>query len=115
MYALATCRGSILRGTTTDEYGDVADAANIIATGVLASIQETTHRVWDRATQTPRIVRGFGCSMPSTTDIGPDDRFRDDTNGVTYIVVAVTQPGGPAWTSDLEVELKRINGSGTTP
>jgi hypothetical protein len=41
-------------------------------------------------------------------DLRIGDRVRDDTNGITYIVNDVTQPGGVGWTSDLDVDLKRI-------
>lgn len=112
MYTLATCTGSILRGTSTDVYGDEVDAGTVVQSGVQAAVQEKQHRVFDPATQAPRVVRSIEAYVQSDVDIRDGDQFRDDTNNITYAVVVVTQPGGPAWTSDLSVELQRINGRG---
>ncbi len=108
MYALATCTASILRGTTTDEYGDTVDSDTVVYTGIPMSIQETESSVFDPATQTRRVVRRPQGACQSDVDLRIGDRIRDDTNGITYIVNNVTQPGGVGWTSDLAIELKRI-------
>lgn len=108
MYALASCTASILRGTTVDEYGDPQDVDTVVHTGVPFSIQETEARVYDPATQTSRVVRTPVAACQSDVDLRIGDRVRDDTNGITYIVNDVTQPGGVGWTSDLDVDLKRI-------
>lgn len=108
MYALASCTASILRGTTVDQYGDVEDTGTVAATGIPMSIQDTTQRVWDPSTQTPRVVRVIQAYCQSDVDLRTGDQVRDDTNGITYMVTNVTQPYGPAWTSDLDVDLKRV-------
>jgi hypothetical protein len=108
MYALATCTASVLRGTSTNQYGDLQDNGTVVATGLLASIQEADRTVWDPATQTPRIVRKIWAAMQSDAPIQSGDQLRDDTHGITYMVNSVTQPGGPGWTSDLEIDLRRI-------
>lgn len=108
MYALASCLASILRGTTVDQYGDAQDNSTVVASGVPMAIQDTTQRVWDPATQTPKVVHSIECSVQSNVDLRIGDQVRDDTNNVTYIVNNVVQPYGPAWTSDLDVDLKRI-------
>ncbi|MEU9819210.1 hypothetical protein ACIGG9_16035 [Pseudonocardia alni] len=107
MYAVATCRGSILRGTTTDAYGDESDVATVVATGVLACLREVSSRIFDHATQTPRQVRRTTAQVPSATDIRVGDRFRDDRHDVVYEVLNVARPGGPGRVPDQEVELRR--------
>lgn len=113
MWALATCRASIFRGTYTDEYGDtVPNNAAALHTDVLASIIEKNSRVWDPATQTPRVVRVVSGTVPSTTDILTGDRIRDDRNGVLYVVQNVTRPRTPGRTPDVALELKRVGEDG---
>lgn len=108
MYVVATCTASILRGTATDTYGDAVDSAVAIATGVLASIREQSRVALDPATQEPRIVRYVEGVMPAGTDVTDTDQVRDDTHGVTYMVVAATQDRQPGFTPDLQLQLKRI-------
>jgi hypothetical protein len=110
MYAVATCRGSILRGTTENEFGDDEDNNTVAASGVLARIKTTSRRIFDSSTQTARIVDVPMARMQSNTDIRPGDRFRDDTHGgTTYAVINVTQPDQQGRESDLVIELKKVN------
>lgn len=108
MYALASTRVSILRGTSTDDYGDETDEPTVVASGVLACIREVASRVQDRTTGTPRQIRRVEAQLPSPTDVRVGDRLRDDRHHLTYLVENVTAPGGPGHTADLEVELKRV-------
>lgn len=108
MYALATCTTSILRGTSTDAYGDVIDNATVAASGIPASIIVSSRTVQDSATQTSRVVETIHCEMISNLDVRDTDQIRDDTHGITYAVQAVTQPNGPGITPDLQIELRRV-------
>lgn len=108
MYALATCTASILRGTTTDEYGDAVDASTVAHSGVNAQILDNVMRVYDPSTQTPRIVRSYICHMQSGTDVRIGDRLRDDTHDVVYIIENVTQANQAGLTVDLILDLRRI-------
>jgi hypothetical protein len=108
MYEIATCKASILRGTSTDAYGDVTDTGTVIASGIIASIRESSRTVFDPSTQTPRVIRTIDCRLPSGIDVVNTDQVRDDTYGITYIVAGVTVPRQPGFAADLEVQLKRI-------
>jgi len=112
VYALATCTASIFRATTSDPvYGNpIPDNTVPLYTGVIASIVEKDSRTWDRATQTPRVVRVVRGTVGSTTDILTGDRIRDDTHGELYTVHNVTRPRAPGRTPDVELELKRVGG-----
>lgn len=113
MWALATCRASIFRGTTPDPYGDpVPNNSSPSATGVLLAVDELSSQVWELSTQTPRVVRTIRGTVPSTTDIVTGDRIRDDRHGVLYVVQNVTRPRTPGRTRDVELELKRVGGDG---
>jgi hypothetical protein len=108
VYALATCSGSILRGTETNRYGDEVDTATVVAREVLASIQETNRRVFDRATQESRTVRVIRAAFQSDVDLRVGDRFRDEGTGEVYAVLAVTAPKRAGGAADLDVELRRV-------
>lgn len=108
IYAVATCVCSILRGTSTNEFNDAVDNSTVAASGVITSIEETTSRVLDPTSQTPRVIRSVNGRVTSNVDIRVTDRLRDDTHATVYIVENVTQPGGPGFTSDLELELRRV-------
>lgn len=110
MYQLATCTASILRPTGgTNARGDSASVYNQIATGLPASIVESSRRTFDRATQTPRTIRVISGLVASGTDVVIGDRIRDDTNGgILYVVKTVTQPRSFGYLPDIELDLARV-------
>lgn len=109
MYAFATCRASIYRGQTTDEFGDRDNGGTVVAAGIAASIEEITSSVFDHATSTPRSVRTVAGLVSSRLDVHVDDRIHDDTNNVWFVVRNVTRPRTAGHTPDLELDLKRVN------
>lgn len=107
MQAVATTKVTILRGTTTDVYGDEQDTDTPIATGVPASLTEQSRRVTTRDDPTPRIVRYAVARVTAGTDITDQDRVRDERTGAVYIVDAVSQMANPAVAADLRLDLRR--------
>ena len=105
--AIATTTISVLRGTTTDAYGDEQDTYTPIATGVPASLTEQTRRVTTRDDPTPRVVRYAVARVAAGTDVIDQDRVRDERTGAVYIVDAVSQMANPALTPDLRLDLRR--------
>lgn len=108
MYGLANCLVSVLRGTSTDTWGDTVDNGTVAASGIPAFIVVKSKAITDPATQTPRVVQQIVGAVGSNVDIRDTDQLRDDTNGVTYAVEAVTQPGGAGITPDLVLDLRRV-------
>lgn len=108
MYAIATCRASVLRGTGTDQWGDASDSGTVVNTGLLARVVVKNVTAYDPSTQTARTVQQVIGVVESDTDILDTDQLRDDTNGITYIIESVTQPGGPGRADDLVLELRRV-------
>jgi hypothetical protein len=70
MQAIATTRLTVLRGTTTDAYGDEADTDTPhVHTGIPASLTEQARRVTTRDDPTPRIVRYAVARVTAGTDV----------------------------------------------
>lgn len=111
MYALASNLVSVVRGTTLNAYGDTVDDpdnAQVIASGIPAQIVVTSSRAYDNTSQQIRVIQSIAGAVQSDTDIVESDQLVDDQTGATYIVESVTQEGGPGFTSDLELVLRRI-------
>lgn len=111
MYALASTLVSILRGTTTNQWGDEVDDpnANAVAVGVPADIAVTNTNAFDPTSQTVRTIRSISGAIQSDTDITANDRLQDEATGVVYIVESVTQRMGPGFVGDLELVLKQVS------
>lgn len=107
MLAVATTRLTVLRGTTTDAYGDEQDTDTAVATSIPASLTEQSRRVTTRDDPTPRIVRYAVARVTAGTDIQDQDRVRDERTGATYIVDAVSSMANPAAAADLRLDLRR--------
>lgn len=107
MIAAATTTISVLRGTSTDGYGDDVDTDTAVRTGIPASLVEQTRRVTTRDDPTPRIVRYAVGRVTSGTDITDQDRVRDERTGAIYIVDAVSSMNSAAVAADLRLDLRR--------
>ena len=107
MQAIATTRLTVLRGTTTDAYGDEQDTDTPHATGIPASLTEQSRRVTTRDDPTPRIVRYAVARVTAGTDVQDQDRLRDERTGAIYIVEATSSMANPAATPDIRLDLRR--------
>lgn len=110
---IATTWVTVLRGTTTDVYGDISDipteAGTDAQTHIPASLIEGSRSSRTPGSATPRVVRYTTCRLPAGTDVTEDDRIRDDRTGRTYAITAVTQPAAIGITPDLRLDLTLIN------
>ncbi|WP_274029453.1 hypothetical protein [Streptomyces sp. MMBL 11-1] len=107
MRALANTTISVLRGTTTDEFGDPVDAPTTVASGIPASLIEVTRRAFTPENPTPRVVRYSIARTGADVDVLEDDRIRDESTDRIYIVEAVSQTGGIGMVNDLRLDLKQ--------
>lgn len=107
MLALATTSVSVLRGTSTDAFGDETDTATVLKSGIPASLIESTRTAMEPVSGTPRIIRTHVCRLPSTTDVNEDDRIKDEKTDEIYIVVSVTKNSNPITAQPLRADLKR--------
>lgn len=100
---------SILRGTTTNDYGDVLDADTVVHTGIPASIIEQFQSVRTADFASPQIVRTITGRVVAGTDVTDSDRVKDERTGRVYIVNAISQPENQSYNSpDLNLQLERI-------
>jgi hypothetical protein len=107
MQAIATTLVTILRGVTTDAYGDEQDTDTPVATGVPASLIEQSRRVTTRDDPTPRIVRYAVVRVPAGTDITDQDRLLDERTGTKYVIDADSFMANPAMAVDIRLDARR--------
>jgi hypothetical protein len=62
---LANTLITIMRGIEIDEYGDETDVGLTLYQQVPASLVETGHQTFDRASSTRRTIRSITCMIPS--------------------------------------------------
>lgn len=106
MIATPTTTVDVLRGTTTNGYGDVIDADTVVAgmTGLPASIIEQRQRSHQPKDSEDRIIRYFKGRMNHGLDVRKGDRLRD-AGGTVYIVENLYQQANPFWNQDLSFDL----------
>lgn len=107
---------SVLRGTTTDAFGDTIDADEAVATCIPVFLAETGRTVQDPSMQTPRTIREVTAQVPGWAGVLNTDRILDERSGDIYIVLSVTQPPSlfgrrEDWNQVLS--LKRVSAAGT--
>lgn len=107
MQAIATTTISVLRGTTTDDFGDVADTDTVVARGVPAALTEQSRRVTTRDDPAPRVIRSAVARVAAGTDVNDQDRIKDERTGATYIVDATSRMANPALQVDIRLDLRR--------
>jgi hypothetical protein len=99
----------VLRGTSTNSYGDPVDTDTAVAQGLPAHITEVRKGTTTPAGGAPRVVRGYTCRLPGGADVQAGDRIRVPATGAVYAVDAVTRPAGGALVPDLRVDLRRVS------
>lgn len=111
MYAIASTTVSVLRGTTTNAWGDVLDDDNAtpVYTGLLAALSIERTQRHNPANQDVRTIRSISCAMQSNTDVREGDRLLDERTGALYAIESVTAPLGPAMSRDLQLVLTLVS------
>lgn len=111
MYALASNIVTIVRGTTTNTWGDEIDDptnARIVARGIRAQIMVEAVRAYDPTSQTIRSIQQIKGAVASDTDLLESDQLIDEQNGTTWMVEQAYQRGGPGFVGDIELVLRRV-------
>lgn len=86
---LATTRGALYRGTTTDALGDEVDDNSTAVDGhddFPMSLLERDRAEYDPATNTMRVVRELVARVPSNVPVDEGDRVKDLRDGALYAV-----------------------------
>lgn len=101
---------SILRGTTSNQFGDTIDDDQVLIQHLPVFLAETGKTVQDPSTPTPRTIRQITCQVPQYVGVVNTDRVVDEATGDKYIIIGVTTPptiiGAPV---DVILDLKRIS------
>ena len=105
---------TVLRGTASNQFGDIIDAPVPLVTGVPVFLAETGKTVQDPASPTPRTIRQIICHVPAYLGLVNTDRVVDEATGDVFIIIGVTRPatltGAPV---DVVLDLKRISAQTT--
>lgn len=107
MTFLPTGLFDILRGETTDSYGDPADADTPVATNVPMSVIEQSKRTWIAAESRFGTVRMHAGRARPDVDVREGDRLRAGVS--IYLVEGVSQPANPVGAVDKRLDLRRID------
>src|SRR6185503_1159048 len=109
--ARANTRVTILRGTTTNGFGDTVDgtaAASASLASLPASLIEVGRRTYLPAEGATRVVRTHICRLTSGTDVRKDDRIQDEADDAIYQIVDLNaNPGSPAHRPDIVIQLSK--------
>lgn len=112
MQNLATTSVSVLRGETSNEYGDETDSTAVAYAGIPASVVESSHVTTDPATQQPRTVRTITAVLPQWADVLNTDRLQAP-DGTVYAVIEVTAQPSLGYPADKVLKLRRVTSAGT--
>ena len=107
-----TRRVDVLRGTTTDVFGDPADTDTVVAPGVPCSLVEVSRREQEPVSGMWRTVRRFRARFRPGVDVRDGDRLRDARDASTYLVEGVSAPTDLVGAADLLCDLKRVTKAG---
>lgn len=82
---------SVLRGETTDLYGDPVDTDTVVTpVPLLATRMQVSTRTMDQSTGQLQVFRGEGFQLdPGAFAFLEDDRLRDESTGEVFQVVDV--------------------------
>lgn len=106
MIARANTTIEILRGTTTDTYGDQQQDDYPVARDIAVSLIEDNQTTSRRADNRPQTMRYFKTRVPSTVDVRIGDRIRDKA-GTVYVVDDITRPASPFGIPSQRLRLRR--------
>jgi hypothetical protein len=103
--ATPTTTVDVLRGETTDAYGDTVDSDTVALAAIPASIIERSQKVHAPKSGEDRIIRSFKCRVPNGTGLLKGDRIRDRNTSAVYLIDNVYQQANPFWSQDQTADL----------
>lgn len=108
MLAQATCTVSILRGTTTTDYDDLADVDTVVASGLPASLIEQRRIVTTFGDDRPQVVRYWTLRLLAGTDVRDGDRVKNEQTGEIFMVDSLATQEVVVHHGEIRVDLRRI-------
>lgn len=111
---LATTRAAVLRGTTTDVFGQTVDDDTATVPGLTdfpAAIVERSVDIFDPADGTLRSVRKLTGRIPGNIVLQDGDRLKDLRTGIIYIIDEdERQPRSISGRASVTLSLRRTGG-----
>lgn len=108
MSFLATTTVTVLRGTTTNRYGDEQDTDTPVATGVRASILEKPVTGGRPASGRKDTQRGYTLRVWRSVDVRQDDRIQDEATGLIYVVTTLAPSTNAVGLGSTRADLQRV-------
>jgi hypothetical protein len=106
---LATSTYAVLRGTTTDAWGDPKDLDNPVHSGIPGSVRLARSSVTTISDGRPQQIGFFVGRLPAGTDVQNEDRLQDERSGEVYIVDAVNLDAvSPILNSGMRLDLRLV-------
>ena len=105
----ATTRISILRGESTDEWGDPVDNDTVAASGIQAAITEVNQDSSNEVTGIPRTVRRAILRVGSEVDLRTNYRIYDEWNDETWTINFISRVQNPVCAMDTKAEIQRVD------
>lgn len=106
---IPTTTVDILRGESTDGYGDPVDNDTVATSAVPISIIEQNRRIFLPVENRTTVVRMFAGRVRPGVDVREGDRLRDTSSASIYLVEAVSRPASPVGLADARLDLRRID------
>ncbi len=107
MIGLVTERVDILRGSTTNVYGDEVDSDVVVQSNVPFGVNPASQQSTDSADERAQEVEYLRGRLPAGTDVRVNDRLRGAKTGFIYLVTGSHQAINPIMAQDVAVELTR--------
>lgn len=108
MSFLATTTVTVLRGTTTDRYGDEQDTEDVVAERIPVSIIERPVRGGRPASGRKDTQRGYMMRCWRRDDIRQGDRVRDERTGLRYVILTQAPNTNPVGLGSTHFDLQRV-------
>lgn len=109
MYTVATTTISILRGTSTDIYGDTTDTATVAASGIPASILEQRKTTFTPADNRVQQIGFFTGRVSQLVDVRIGDRILDERTGTIYVLDNISTVSSPVLGNDSRLDLRKAS------
>lgn len=109
MYALPTTTVTILRGESTDGFGDTVAGSTVAASAVPCSLLEQRRSLFTPAADRIQQVLYYLGRVPGDTDVQLTDRIQDEVTGDVYRVDGVSRVGSPVQLNDLRLDLRKAS------
>lgn len=110
MIARVTTTVAVLRGSTTNSFGDPVDGTTEVLTGIPASMIERSRRTYLPAEGATRVVRSTTCRLTHGTAVLKTDRIKDEQSEAIYNILDMNDdPGSPVHLPDVVLELSRTS------